>query len=517
MERLIYPPQGEFKPAKTVEVTQEGSEAALIELVKRAETEPGLRFIEELKGRHADSRVFLVGGVVRDAILGLKSDDYDLLIEGISPDELESFMASRGRIIESSGTSTGTYKFLPHNQKEAVDIGLPRIEKYESLSRKPNVETTDISVEEDLARRDFTFNAVAMEIFSKSETHCLDYFGGIEDIRNRIIRSVGNPNEKFSEDPLRILRAVRFACKLDFAIDKTLLIAMKEFGKSIDQTYLNEEDVEKRRVAFERIKKEIEKSMESHAEKFIEILDQIELLPLVFPDVDQLKGVEQPKTFHSEGDAFVHTKLVLQNIPDSAPLRVKLAGLYHDTGKLDTSEINEDDNEKITFYGHDKFSAEKARKALKRLRFSNNVINDVIWLIDNHMRIFSFTHMKPAKQKIMASNPLFKDLLILALADDKSSMGRDKEKDFSFFSEVDRMVGEQVKSPEGINYIYIISGRDIIDEINNLGIGYSDKKHGKIVGKIKKLINNSYNNGKINNKDEAVLTARELIKQELKI
>ncbi|MDD4849028.1 MAG: HD domain-containing protein, partial [Bacteroidales bacterium] len=311
----------------------------------------------------------------------------------------------------------------------------------------------------------------------------------------------------------RILTAARFACNFaGFEIENNLRQTMKDLGHTIDQTYLHSDDTEKRRVAYERIQKEIIGGLTNNAAKYLEILDQAELLRVILPEIEKLKNVQQPKDYHSEGDVFTHTMLVLKNIPATASIELKLAGLFHDVGKSTT--FHSDENGKITFYGHEKESANIAKSALKRLKFSNKIIDEVAWLVGDHMRINSFKLMNQSKQKTMVSNSSFGDLLVLARADSRSSIRPDGSvEDETFYDDVAQIASDLIEKANGPVFVEIIDGKDVIDEFRKLGIDDPMKTHGKHIGRIKKHINEAFNDGYIESRDEALSLIEKMIKQ----
>lgn len=473
----------------------------LSNLIEKANNEPNLQFVKTLKALDNEKiHTYLVGGVVRDEILGLESNDYDLLVEGISQGKLVDFLDSRGRIIGDSDTLTGVYKFILDGSNEVIDIALPRTERYDQKSRKPaRVDVQNISVEQDLSRRDFTANSMAVEIFSGDNLNVIDPYGAMEDIKNKVIRSVGDPIDRFNEDPLRILRAAKFACKLNFSIADETLDAMKSTGDLINQSYLDQVGDIKRRVSIERIQKEVTGGLEYDAKKFIDILNTTDLLTDIFPDVEKLKGIRQSPEYHSEGDVFIHTMKVLENIPNETPLYVKLAGLFHDIGKFSTTAI--DDSGKISAHRHEIVSAVNTEIALRKLKFPNEAINKVVWLVKNHMRINYVLEMGSGKRVKFMSNPLFKDLLTLGRADNAASIKSNGETKSEFYNEICKIMVEMDDKKEIINRNNI-NGNDIMSLMNELGIPDSEKS--KIINPLKEHINGLFSDGSISTKNQAL-------------
>lgn len=476
-------------------------EISLYRLVSRAENEPSLQFVKQLKRHNPGIRIFLVGGVVRDEILGNDSTDYDLLVEGARQADIIEFLNLNGQILGGSDQSTGVYKFLPKGVNSVIDIALSRTEEYKTKSRKPTgVDIIDVSVKEDLSRRDFTINAIALEIFSNNELSYVGLDTAIYDIKHKIIRAVGDPNDRFNEDPLRILRTVRFACKLIFSIDKNTLNAMRKFSTTINQNYVDKKRNVKRRVSRERIQKEVSIGFQYNAVRFLNILDETNLLVEVFPEIDRLKGIIQSKKVHSEGDVFAHTMLVVSNLPNSSPIYLKLAGLYHDIGKFDTTKL--DSNGRVSAYGHEIISGKETKLALKKMKYSNEFIDKVVWLVENHMRIYSFFEMSVSKRNKLATNPLFKDLIALAKADDLSSIRADGVSDMGFYDRIYDFLNTANNKLMLVDKT-LINGNDVIACINKLGLSvHENRKH---IGIIKEKINDLYCDGKLFTKKEACI------------
>ncbi|MCX5758675.1 MAG: HD domain-containing protein, partial [Candidatus Hydrogenedentes bacterium] len=250
----------------------------------------------------------------------------------------------------------------------------------------------------DAQRRDFTVNAM---FYDPSANAVLDYVGGQEDMRDKRLRTVGDPRLRFSEDHLRLLRAVRFAARLGYAIEPETTKAIREMAPLVCKT------------SAERIRDEIVKMLtEGHARAAFAGLDELGLLEYVLPEVARMKGVEQPPEFHPEGDVFLHTLLMLDVMHEPTP-ELAMAVLLHDAGKPLTQTFED----RIRFNYHDKAGARLAEDLCKRLRFSNGSVERIVWLILNHMRLDAAPSMRPSKLKRFVREPWFADLFELCRLD----------------------------------------------------------------------------------------------------
>ncbi|MBV8278682.1 MAG: CCA tRNA nucleotidyltransferase, partial [Verrucomicrobia bacterium] len=247
--------------------------------------------------------------------------------------------------------------------------------------RRP-VSVTFSSPGEDARRRDFTINGM---FYDPVEDHVVDFVDGKSDLEHRLVRAIGDPNARFSEDHLRLLRAVRFAAALDFEIEPETWKAVTENAHQI------------RTVSQERIRDELVKIMaDPHRVRGLDLLDQSGLLQHILPEVSRTHGCEQPPQFHPEGDVYVHTRLMLSLLPADASPLLALSVLLHDIGKPVTYSFDEVD-QRIRFNGHDQVGAEMATEIMTRLRFSNEEIENVVEAIRNHMVFKDTPNMRPAK------------------------------------------------------------------------------------------------------------------------
>ena len=314
-------------------------------------------------GTDFENKTFIVGGYVRDKVMGIQSQDMDIVVElDNGGKKLADFLfrkrlSSRPVIFENFGTAF----VMIENHK--IEFVMTRKESYRDKNRKPDVAVG--TLKEDIFRRDFTINSLIMNIISGE---IKDITGkGISDIKKKIIRSTSNPGIIFGEDPLRMLRAIRFSIKLGFEIEPETAKGILENAKQL------------RHISWERRRDEIVKMLESDKPaQAINLLDEYNLLKNLIPELDKLKGLEQGKCH--DLDAFKHTLKVLELTKPNLELR--LAALLHDIGKVET--ISENGNG-IHSDEHEKISAEISRKILKRLRFPINQIKRISYLIQNHM------------------------------------------------------------------------------------------------------------------------------------
>ena len=311
----------------------------------------------ENKGYNA----YIVGGCLRDILLGRKSQDIDITTDAL-PNEIIDVFKDSYKVIETGvkyGTVTVIIKASP------IEITTFRSEQDYIDGRRPENISFEKDIKADLSRRDFTVNAMAYN----DKDGLIDLFGAKRDLEDKIIRCVGNPRQRFKEDKLRILRAVRFATTLEFKIEDETFEAIKEFSE-----YINE-------ISIERINAELGKMLlVQKPSKAMLLLKKTGLLKNILPVIDEMYGFSQQNPYH-EKDLFFHTMDVLDSVRDDLVLR--LAALFHDSGKLYTKIV--DENNIGHFYGHSELSFEIARDNLRRLRYSNNTIELVALLCKKHM------------------------------------------------------------------------------------------------------------------------------------
>lgn len=315
------------------------------------------RILEKLE--NDGHKAYLVGGFVRDSLLGIKSYDVDITTSA-KPDEiLETFKDFK--TIEL-GKKFGTIKILYMDQE--FEVTTFRKESGYSDKRHPDKILFTKDIRKDLKRRDFTINAMA---YRKNEL--IDPFGGRDDLDKKIIRAVGDPQKRIEEDALRSLRAVRFAAKLGFSLDYSLKKAIKNQAADIKD------------ISAERIQDELNKIlMTERREEALRLMEELDLLSYILPEVSQMKGFDQHSSFH-DLDLFDHSLSVLSLI--EGDLTTRLAGLYHDTGKISTIFI--DERGEGRFFGHQEVSERILRKRFKTLKYPKKTIEDASSLVRRHM------------------------------------------------------------------------------------------------------------------------------------
>jgi tRNA nucleotidyltransferase/poly(A) polymerase len=317
---------------------------------------------------------YFAGGCVRDALLRKQPKDIDIATDA-EPDEVQKMFARTVAV----GAKFGVVRVLEEGFE--FEVATFRSDGVYLDGRRP-VSVTFSSPEEDAKRRDFTINGM---FYDPLADQVVDFVGGKSDLEHRLVRAIGNPDERFSEDHLRLLRAVRFAAALDFEIEPATWTAVTEKAHQI------------RTVSQERIRDELLKIMaDSHRVRGLDLLDQSGLLENILPEVSRMHGCEQPPQFHPEGDVYVHTRLMLSLLPADASPLLALSVLLHDIGKPVTYSFDEVD-QRIRFNGHDQVGADMAIEIMTRLRFSNEEIDKVVEAIRNHMVFKDTPNMRPAK------------------------------------------------------------------------------------------------------------------------
>lgn len=302
--------------------------------------------------------------------------------------------------------------------------------------RRPVGVTFTASAEEDVRRRDFTINGLLLD---PAEDRVLDFVGGRRDLEARLVRAIGDPAERFAEDHLRLMRAVRFAARLGFEIEPATLAAIREHSGAIE------------RVAVERVREELVRILtEGGARRGFELLDQTGLLGLLLPEVAAMQGVEQPPEFHPEGDVWVHTLLMLEGLRQpSATLAMGV--LLHDVGKPPTFRLAE----RIRFDGHVEVGARMAAAICGRLRFSRRETEQIVALVEHHLRFKDAPRMKPSTLKRFLRLEGFHEHLELHRLDCLSS-----HRNLENYEYVSRALAEL--PPEAIRPQPLVTGNDLI-------------------------------------------------------
>ena len=382
--------------------------------------EAALRIVETL--RAAGHEAYLAGGCVRDLLLGREPVDYDVATSATPDIVLNLFPrtfavgAHFGVVLVADETTDE-----PRPQEDAADSA-PRYSVTEvatfrsdgaySDGRHPDAVRYTTSAREDVQRRDFTINGLMLDPLRGGHsldaflTHprelraaTIDQVGGLADLDAGVIRAIGDPSLRFQEDQLRLLRAVRFAARFNFALEAVTEAAIRHLAARITA------------VSRERIRDELTKMLtEGRARRAFELLDETDLLVQVLPEVSRMKGVEQPPQFHPEGDVFIHTLMLLEQLEPGCAVALAWGALLHDVGKPPTFRIAPD---RIRFDGHVEVGVAMAADILRRFRFSNEDARQVLALIENHMRFADAPRMKESTLKRFFRLPDFKEHLEL--------------------------------------------------------------------------------------------------------
>jgi len=369
-----------------------------------------------------DCEFFLVGGSVRDALLGApESKDLDFATSA-APTQTEQALRQAGGRVFKIGEKFGTIGAV--FPEVNVEVTTYRAEKYQPGSRKPAVSFRE-DLTEDLARRDFTVNAIAFDPRSGEIT---DPFGGVQDLRGGIIRAVGSAAERFREDPLRLLRAVRFAARLGFEIEPATARAVCEAASALAS------------ISRERVRDELDKLLLSAAPaRGIALLCDLGLAEFSLPDVPRLRGMQQETGRHK--DVFSHTLQVLDRTPPRLALR--WAGLLHDIAKPKTKRLEGD---KVTFHGHDHKGERMARYILSELHQPNELVDRVGRLVGLHLRANAYeggwTDSAVRRLVLDVGDDLVEDLLALSRADVTTARAERRSAIAQSVAELERRIRE---------------------------------------------------------------------------
>jgi poly(A) polymerase len=349
--------------------------------------------------REAGHQALFAGGCVRDSLMGKTPHDFDIATSA-RPEQVQALFPRTIAV----GAQFGV--ILVVEEGRDYQVATFRSDGTYLDGRHPR-SVSFTTPEGDARRRDFTINGL---FYDPIEGKVLDFVGGREDLETRTLRAIGNPAERFAEDRLRLLRAVRFATVLDFTIEPDTWNALCAAVETIHD------------VSAERIRDELVKIFASPQRlRGFDLLDASGLMEEILPEIEPLRGCEQPPDFHPEGDVFVHTRLMLALLPKDASVLLVLATLFHDLGKPPTME--RDHTGRIRFSGHESVSAQMTEKIMRRLRFSNEEIEATTAMVQNHMVFKDVQNMRVSRLKRFLARPTFDDELELHRVDCLASHG----------------------------------------------------------------------------------------------
>lgn len=393
--------------------------------------------------RHAGYQALFAGGCVRDLLLGLTPKDWDVATSA-TPRQIEQLFLHTLGVGAHFGVMLVQSEVA--DQRFSTEVATFRHDGAYSDGRRPDAVRFSADPREDVLRRDFTVNGMLLDPLAPDGPAVLDFVGGQNDLSAQVIRAIGDPVLRFTEDKLRMLRAIRFAARLGFTIAPETLRAMQQLAPDITQ------------VSQERIREELTRMLtEGHPRQAFELLDQSGLLPHVLPEVARMHGVEQPPQYHPEGDVWVHTLMLLEHLPADAPATLAWGMLLHDVGKPATFQPPNPNRpgDRIRFNGHAEVGVRIAADILARLRFSNDDITQILALIQHHMRFGDIKDMRQSTLKRFLRLDRFEEHLALHRADCLSSHRMLGMYDFA---------SEQFQrhEPEAIRPVLLLTGRDLI-------------------------------------------------------
>lgn len=421
--------------------------------------------------RSAGYEAYFAGGCVRDALLGLAPKDYDIATNA-TPDTIMRIFRKTVAI----GKAFGVISVLSEGFQ--FDVTTFRSDGNYSDGRRPD-SVTFSDRETDVTRRDFTINGLLEDPVAGE---IIDLVGGQEDIRRKVIRTIGDPRQRFAEDKLRMMRAVRFSCQLNFAIDPATSTAIKEMSPSITQ------------VSYERIRDEIEKILVSPLRaEGIDMLHSLGILREILPEVADMEGVPQPPDFHPEGDVFTHVKLCLSNLRDPS-FEVAMATLLHDIGKPPTITFPADPKtDRIRFNAHEVVGERMTERVCRRFKLSREETEKICWMVAKHMTFKDVEHMRESTLKKFLSHEFYDDLEQVFVADKMAA-----DKDMASFEYLKAMRGKF--TAEDLKPEPFLRGKDLIE----LGLA-----PGPIFTTILAAVYDSQLEGGVKTRDEAIVFVKE--------
>lgn len=422
-------------------------------------------------------QAYFAGGCVRDRLMKRPPKDFDVATNARPGQVMKLFPKTL-----AIGKAFGVIVVIV--RKQQIEVTTFRTESGYSDGRHPdNVKYA--SRDEDVARRDFTINGL---LYDPVKNELIDLVKGQADIKKKIIRTIGDARQRFKEDKLRMMRAIRFACELGFALDpKTKRAIVKSAGQI-------------KKISVERIREELRRILICpQRDRGIKLLEQTGLLKRILPEVLRMKGVNQPKQFHPEGDVYVHTVAVMKHLrsPSGVPtlssgrnpsFELALATLLHDVGKPGTFMITD----RIRFHEHERLGSEMAERICKRLKLANSEIETICWIISKHLVFKDIDKMRVSTLKRLFSHPCYPQLAELHRAD---RLGSDMDlKPYYVAARLYKKLSKEELKPKPL-----INGYDLIK------MGF---KPGPIFSKILKAVEEAQLEKEVTTKDAALKLVR---------
>ncbi len=418
--------------------------------------------------REAGHRALLAGGCVRDMLLGRRPKDYDVAT-GATPAQVQELFDRTVAV----GQQFGVCRVMLGG--EWFEVATFRRESGYSDGRHPD-QVEFCAPEEDARRRDFTINAL---FYDPVADEVRDYVGGTEDLERGVVRAVGRPEERFREDHLRLIRAVRFAARFGFLIEEETRRAARDLAHLVVQ------------VSPERLQEELRLILtDEHPAEALRLVDELDMLEHVFPEVEATRGCEQPENYHPEGDVFVHTILTVEKLGPQPDFELAAAALLHDIGKPEASRRAGPK----CFPEHCRIGARMAQEVCRRLRISNRETERICWLVERHLYFKDARNMRESTLKRLFAEPGFEQLAELHRADALASWGNLEAYEY-VMRRREEMSREEAEPPP------LIDGNDLIE------MGYEP---GPMFGEVLEQVRDAQLEGEVTTPEEARRVAREL-------
>lgn len=412
-------------------------------------------------------QAYLVGGCVRDILLGREPVDYDVASDA-TPDRVQNLFPGSLAVGAQFGVVVVT------DGRAQVEVATFRADIGYSDGRHPDRVEFSKTPQDDVRRRDFTINALLLD---PATNEVLDFVGGRNDLRDGIIRAIGLPDERFREDKLRMMRAVRFAARFRYAIEAATFSAIQRLAPEIDQ------------VSAERMRDELTKMLtEGAASRAFELLEVSGMLAQVLPQIWRMKGVEQPPQFHPEGDVWTHTLMMLEQLKAGASPTLAWGVLLHDVGKPPTFKPPKGPGDRIRFDEHVEVGTQIGIEICRCLRFSNENTNQIAALIANHLRFKDVPQMKQSTLKRFVRLNRFEEHLELHRLDCLASHGHLESYEF-----VRRFIADT--PPEVVKPPRLLTGEDL------KALGF---RPGPVFKEILEAVEDAQLSGRINTREEAL-------------